>query len=246
MDKKTYVSFMLSLLLLYKNFSVIIFRLFSFRFFIEGKIRNSFQSHVRKASNFFYLVFLYWRKTLCDMLCNYYIERTKHISLHSLFLYGRNLSVLLWSLSDRRKHTCHYCVPFYWRKLYDMLYNRSHIGKHSWLCVSSLLYTMLSSFLLHSFDSLGKCEIWYVWSLSDRKHIVAYAPLNFCFFIEGNSDHMLYNCYLIEENIRDFVLLYWRKLCLNLSLKSIPKKKTHHHLHPSLIFSFPYWRKSGV
>ena len=178
---RKHVSSMLSLLFLYGNISVIIFRLSSYPSLLEEK--SQILSNLREEID---LVFLSWRKTLCDMLCNYYIERTKHISLHLLFLYGRNLSVLLWSLSDRRKHTCHYCVPFYWRKLYDMLYNRSHIGKHSWLCVSSLLYTMLSSFLLHSFDSLGKCEIWYVWSLSDRKHIIAYAPFNFCFFIEGS------------------------------------------------------------
>ena len=135
MDKKTYVSFMLSLLFLYKNFSVIIFRLSSYLSLLKEKSEILSNLTWGKHPIFFYLVFLYWRKTLCDMLCNYYIERTKHISLHSLFLYGRNLSVLLWSLFDR-KHTCHYCVPFYWRKLYDMLYDRSHIGKHSWLYVS--------------------------------------------------------------------------------------------------------------
>ena len=35
------------------------------------------------------------------------------------------------------------------------------------------------------------CSNLGLWSLSDRKHIVAYAPLIFCFFLEGNSWEVL-------------------------------------------------------
>ena len=105
MDKKTYVSFMLSLLFLYKNFFCdhlqIIFISFS-------------------KENLWYVVRLFsYRK-----------------------IYWNSLMTCCVIIIQKEENTCRYirCF-FYWR-------------------------------------NLG------LWSLSDRKHIVAYAPLILCFFIE--------------------------------------------------------------
>ena len=91
------------------------------------------------------------------MLCNYNPERRKHISLHFVvfFLEGSypignisSLTLLLFFASllkeTLEKYLCDRypiegkkipdsLVFLYWRKLYDMLYDRSHIGKHSGL-----------------------------------------------------------------------------------------------------------------
>ena len=104
--------------------------------------------------------------------------------------------IFLWSSSD------YLHILLYWRKNHKFFPNLREQNIQSFLTLCFFIEGKLSVIccviIIQKEENTSRyirpslsCSNLGLWSLSDRKHIVAYAPLIFCFFLEGNSWEVL-------------------------------------------------------
>ncbi len=162
--------------ILYRNFSVIIFWLFSFLSRREN--HKFFPIYVRKASNLFWPCVSLLKETLCDMLCNYYPERKKTCIV---FLY--------WMKS------CVSCLYTIFAFLLASLF---------WQYCLLLVKEILWNNLCDHYRIERKNIITFAYSLHFIMLCICY-PINLtvlCIVLEGNSNaktiHQLYNTFFFQ------------------------------------------------